>query len=128
VWAGDPWAAAALEGDCAAAAEEDAFFERVWSSLGRGGDGNSEDLAQVGDLQHVRYRRPAWGKLVVAYRAATRRAKRQDSNDRRGSRGRVSTPRGRHHAAALGYDGGLDCSVGGLTPPGGVGSVGFDDY
>ena len=103
------------------------FFGRVWASLGRGGYGEREDLAQVGDLQRVRYGRPAWRKLVVAYRAATRRAKRQDSNDRR-SRGRMSTPRGRHHAAALGYDGGLDCSVGGLTPPGGVGSVGFDDY
>jgi hypothetical protein len=40
----------------------------------------------------------------------------------------MDAPSGRHFAAALGDDGGVDCSVFGLTSQGGVSNVGFDDY
>jgi hypothetical protein len=85
-------------------------------------------MGLAGDFQRVRYEVPAWRLLVVAYRAATRRAKQQDFNDRRGRSGRRNAPSGRHHAAALGNDGGVDYSVGGSISQGGVSGVGFDDY
>jgi hypothetical protein len=126
LWGGDPWAAAAQDGDTVTAAEEDAFFGRVWASLGRGGYGEREDLAQVGDLQRVRYGRPAWGKLVVAYRAATRRAKVDGSYGQRSS-GRVTAPPGRHQRTASSYGGDVELSAGGSAPVGWEGGVGLDD-
>jgi hypothetical protein len=127
LWGGDPWAAAAQDGDVPMDAEQDAFFGRLWGSLGRGGYGESEDLAQVGDLQRVRYRRPAWGKLVVAYRAATRRAKVDGSYKQRSS-GRVTAPPGRHQRPAPSYGGDVGLSAGGSAPVGWEGGVGLDDY
>ena len=83
--------------------------------------------APVGDLQHVRYRRPAWGKLVVAYRAATWRAKVDGSYGQRSS-GRVTAPPGRHQRTAPSYGGDVELSAGGSAPVGWEGGVGLDDY